>query len=288
MKIAIMTDELSSDLETALEIGTDWGIRHYEIRGVGTERIGSLSPYGKHHLFQTIERFGVSVAALSPGVFKIPLLDPEVPEGFQVLRWQDVEEYHLRRNALQKLEDHLNIVLPETIDIAKRLGVKIIVIFGVVRPEGTSAKDCPDIVVDLLREAAKKAAEADITLALENEHICFADNAVNSVRLIDKVGHPNLRLNWDPANAYYAGEDPYPYGYSFVKDYVAHVHFKDAITEPNGKRRYVVEGEIRWEDQLRALLSDGYDGFVTIETHCRPKIKSAKATLDRIRRVLEE
>lgn len=26
MQIAIMTDELSSDLETALEIGMDWGI----------------------------------------------------------------------------------------------------------------------------------------------------------------------------------------------------------------------------------------------------------------------
>lgn len=288
MQIALMTDEVSSDLETALEIGTDWGIRHFELRGIGSERIGSFTPFTTHHMYQTIERFGAQIVALSPGIFKVPLVDPAVPEGFQVLRWQDTEEFYNRRSAMQKLEDHLNVLLPESLHVAKRLGIKTIVIFGVNRPEGVSAENCPDFVVDLLREAAKKAEQAGVVLALENEHICFADNAANSVRLIEKVGHPNLRMNWDPANAYYTGEDPYPYGYQFVKDYVAHVHFKDAVTDPNGKKRYVVEGSIRWEEHLKALQKDGYNGFVTIETHCRPKVKSAYQTLERIRKVLDK
>jgi sugar phosphate isomerase/epimerase len=287
MKIAIMTDEISSDLETSLEIGMDWGVPYYELRGIGSERVGSLSTYTTHHMYQTIERFGASVIALSPGIFKVPLIDPKVPDGFQVLRWQDQEEFYYRKNTLQKLEDHLNILLPESLGIANKLGVKTIVIFGVNRPEGVSSNECPEYVVDLLREAAKKAEKAGVTLALENEHICFADTAQNTVRLIEKIDHPNLRINWDPANAYYAGEDPYPFGYEFVKDYVAHVHFKDAITTPDGKKRYVVEGGIQWDEQLRHLQRNGYDGFVTIETHCRPKVKSAKQTLERIQRVLD-
>ncbi|OLS33574.1 sugar phosphate isomerase/epimerase [Bacillus sp. MRMR6] len=286
MQIAIMTDELSSDLETALEIGMDWGIRHFELRGIGSERVGALSPFSTHHMYQTIEQTGATIAALSPGIFKIPLVDPNVPEGFQVLRWQDTEEFYFRKNAIQKLEDHLNVLLPESLAIAKRLGVKTVVIFGVNRPDGVSSDDCPEFVIDLLREAAKKAGEAGITLALENEHICFADSAEHTARIIEKIDHPNLRINWDPANAYYAGEDPYPFGYQFVKDYVAHVHFKDAVTDPNGHCRYVVEGSIRWEQQLEQLQKDGYKGFVTIETHCRPKIASARQTLERIRKVL--
>jgi sugar phosphate isomerase/epimerase len=287
MQIAIMTDELSSDLETALEIGMDWGVQHYELRGIGSERVGALSPFTNEHMFQTIERAGASIVALSPGIFKIPLIDPKVPEAFQVLRWQDSEEFYMRKNTMQKLEDHLQVLLPESLSVAKRLGVKTIVIFGVVRPDGVSSEVCPEIVVDLLTEAAKKAGEAGITLALENEHICFADSAKNTVALIEKIGHPNLRINWDPANAYYSHEDPYPFGYQFVKDYVAHVHFKDAIMDECGHSRYVVEGNIKWEDQLRQLQKDGYKGFITIETHCRPKVKSAKQTLERIHKVLE-
>jgi sugar phosphate isomerase/epimerase len=45
---------------------------------------------------------------------------------------------------------------------------------------------------------------------------------------------------------------------------------------------YVVKGVIDWEGQLQALITSGYDGYLSIETHCRPKVESAQDTLRRI------
>jgi hypothetical protein len=35
MKISIVTDEISSDVETAIELGLEWGVRDFELRGIG-------------------------------------------------------------------------------------------------------------------------------------------------------------------------------------------------------------------------------------------------------------
>jgi len=36
----------------------------------------------------------------------------------------------------------------------------------------------------------------------------------------------------------------------------------------------VGKGQIDWQGQLKALVSDGYPGFLVIETHCAPKEES--------------
>ena len=61
------------------------------LRGVGGRRVPRLDPYWRRRLPQLLARFRMQVAAISPGLFKIPL-PVSVPEGFQVLRWQDRED----------------------------------------------------------------------------------------------------------------------------------------------------------------------------------------------------
>jgi sugar phosphate isomerase/epimerase len=285
IKVAVVTDEISSDLETALEIATDWGMKTIELRGVGNQRVGSLSPYWEDHVIKMVRNFSVKVAALSPGVFKIPLPAP-VFEGHTVLKWQDEAEYYNAQAQAQTVERHLNEILPATIRLAKKLDVPNILIFSFNKPEGT-AGDGPPLVIDYLKKAARMAGEAGITLILENEHICWGDTAKNTRKIIEQVGSKHLKLNWDPGNAYFAQEVPYPDGYETIKDIIGHVHMKDAITDrESGAMQYVVAGEIDWEGQLKALREDGYHGYLSIETHCRPKIASAKRTLERIIAVL--
>ncbi len=285
MQISVITDELSADPETALELAGELGLTNVEFRGVEQYRVGELPPYWEERLPQLVARSGRRVVALSPGIFKAPF-DAVVPEPFTILRWQDRSEFDARRALRRQLEAHLAEVLPRTLALAKALGTSLIVVFGVVRPEHARGP-CPREVVEFLAEAAARAEAAGVTLALENEHICWADSGVNTARLVEKVGSPALKINWDPANAFYSGETPFPDGYRAVREHVAHVHFKDAVRDPaSGETAYVVDGEIDWQGQIEALREDGYTGCLSIETHCRPKIQSVRRALRRLQAMI--
>ena len=57
-----------------------------------------------------------------------------------------------------------------------------------------------------------------------------------------------------------------------MRDLTVHVHLKDCGTNPEtGKLEWVVlgAGEIDIRGQLAALRADGYDGYVSLETHYR-------------------
>jgi sugar phosphate isomerase/epimerase len=106
-------------------------------------------------------------------------------------------------------------------------------------------------------------------IGLENEHACNIATAAESARLLKLVDHKSLKLVWDPANALVAGEDPFPRGYfELPKDRIAHVHAKDCHIV-GGKPVWGPLGtcSILWKEQIRALLDDGYRGYLSLETH---------------------
>lgn len=286
MVLSLVTDELSSDLETAVEIGNELGIEHFELRGIESSRVGNLPIHLEDLCVQLItdSRFEFTPIAISPGIFKDRLMTSAIPENFSVLRWQYRDEHEIRQRNRDLYNHHLEKLLPESISFAKKIGVSRIIIFGVGKEHANSDEYHSGLVVDLLKQAACIADKAEITLLLENEHICYADTAKRTSELLDRVGAANLMVNWDLANSACAGEIPYPDGYEWIKDRLGHVHFKDVITDGTHSFRYVVEGEIDWKGQIRALIRDGYKGFISIETHCRPKVRAVRDSV----KLLEE
>ena len=74
---------------------------------------------------------------------------------------------------------------------------------------------------------------------------------------------------WDPANAFVAGEIPFPGGYERLpKGRIAHVHTKDCDML-TGKPTWGPLGtrHILWKEQIAKLLEDGYTGYLSLETH---------------------
>jgi sugar phosphate isomerase/epimerase len=151
--------------------------------------------------------------------------------------------------------------------IAKLFEARIIRVFSywrTARPE-----ECFDAIVDALSGLAEKAAAEGLIIGLENEHACNIGTAAESAKVLAAVRHPNLKLVWDPANAMVAGENPFPHGYGLLpKDRIAHVHAKDCHMEgdtpvwgPLGTRH------VDWKGQIAALVSDGYQGYISLETH---------------------
>jgi len=199
----------------------------------------------------------------------------------------DVGAFQVWSDAHRAVRIHMDEILPATLDYANELGIETVVIFGFHR-NGAPAGMAPEEVLNTLFKAAERAAAAGIVLALETEDGYWTDTGENQARIIETLNHRSLRANWDPGNAFCAGDNPYPTGYSSLRKYIRHVHFKDVRRLPDGKAEFVVNGEIDWPGQVKALVHDGYDGFISIETHQRPKVASAKASFERLKALIED
>jgi sugar phosphate isomerase/epimerase len=279
VNLAIVTDEVSADPETAIELGVEWGVRDFEVRGVFTSRAPALSPYEKDYLRDALAAYGGRAVALSPGLFKIPYAPRK--RARPSMAWMDHAMYESWVATEQSVRHHVDELLPASLEYAAELGVGTILIFSFDRA-GLPPGPPPAEVLEILALAAERASAMGIQLAVENEAGFWADTGDRTGELVRAVGHPALGVNWDPGNAYCAGDEPFPAGYQAVRDLVRHVHFKDARRNADGTVDFVAAGEIDWEGQVQALAANGYDGYMSVETHLRPKVGAAQDLLERL------
>jgi sugar phosphate isomerase/epimerase len=285
MKISIVTDEISADPETAIELGAEWGIHNFELRGFYTDRVPNLSAYQIERLGETLAAHEAGIIAISPGLFKIPF--PLGRRETASLAWLDHGLFQHWRSLKDEVKYHHDELLPASLEFAKSLGVKLILVFGFHRG-GHPAGPAPDEVQELLYSAAEQAAEAGIQLAVEVEDGFWADTGQRTTAMMAAINHPALGVNWDPGNAFMAGDMPYPDGYEAVRPWVKHVHFKDAEVDSQGRRRYTFQGQIDWAGQIQALARDGYKGYISLEPHLRPKVKVAREELALLRHLIQQ
>jgi sugar phosphate isomerase/epimerase len=45
---------------------------------------------------------------------------------------------------------------------------------------------------------------------------------------------------------------------------------------------------IDWTGAIAALHADGYAGYVSVETHVRPKVEGSRRTLERVQQLVSE
>jgi sugar phosphate isomerase/epimerase len=282
VKISIVTDEVSSDLETALEIIRAWGVHAVELRGIGLERYPEVSGYWHARLPYLLEESGLSIAAISPGLFRVPPPGrPAAPMAFS--RRGDMKRVQQELEAEALRDHHINRLLPRAIEAAHKLGAPTIICFSFGRPDHSEGDLASEEVVQVMRYAAGKVAAAGLMLAIE-----VAELTQRSADICRRVNNPALGINWDPGNAFIGGEDqPFPAGFALARPYIRHVHFKDGKIDPlTGQRAWVVDGTIDWQATFAALKDDGFDGYVSVETHTRPKIESTLRLLQRLRRLV--
>jgi sugar phosphate isomerase/epimerase len=260
-RLACITDEFSPDLEEALDAMRDLGMRGAELRVVFGKNIADLTPEDVERARAAVNERGMEVVSLASPLLKCLLPDaPEVDARFQ----QDVFA------SQHTFEDQPELTA-RTFAIAKQAGAPIVRVFSywrVVEPEAVF-----DRVVAALRDLAGKAAEEGLIIGLENEAACNIATGAETARVLKALDHPNLKVVWDPANALVAGETPFPYGYDLLpKGRLGHVHAKDCHVEDH-KPAWGPLGEcaVDWKGQIAALRADGYQGYVSLETHwCGP------------------
>ena len=252
MQLSIVSDELRLPQPEAFDLISRWGLTNVELRSLTGGRI----PDGDvEETAGLIAQYGMNVAALSPGIFKCRPIEAEIVAGLE----------------------RLNRTLP----LCGRLGCGQVIVFTVQAPEGEG--NPPELVVDALREAGRLAGEAGLRLALENEPGYTAVGSRTLAALIDAVARENVGGNWDPGNAWpFDPEiDDAP---RILGERIFNVHAKDCA-ERDGKRVHVAlgRGSIDWRGQIEGLQAIGYEGMVTVETHCEPGVERSRENVDILR-----
>lgn len=122
-------------------------------------------------------------------------------------------------------------------------------------------------VVRRIRTLAAQAADEGLVLLHENCAGWAGESAERTLRLLDAVDSPALRLIFDIGNGLAYGYRPYDF-LAQVVDAVAHVHVKDGVTA--GDKQVWTgpgDGECRVADCLRLLAGRGWTGVWSIEPH---------------------
>jgi L-ribulose-5-phosphate 3-epimerase len=259
LPLCAITDEFSPSLSEALPAMREIGITAAELRVIDGKNILDLNPEEMKQAKAALDGAGFRVACIASPLLKCVL--PNAPE-------LDTRFAHDVFASKHTYEDQPRLA-EQAIATAVFFGARIVRVFSywrTVQPER-----CFDRIAAALERLARLGARAGVKIALENEHACNVATARETARLLILVGDDNLGIVWDPANALVAGEQPFPDGYSLLpKARIVHVHAKDCHME-GGKPVWGPLGtrEIAWKEQIRALLADGYSGFLSLETHWR-------------------
>jgi sugar phosphate isomerase/epimerase len=236
-RIAVVSDEIAPDFETALVVGLELGIRAYEIRGLSGGRIPACTPGDVDKVAALAARHGFTITGISPGFFK-------------------------QRVDLPSVEDQIEAGIDSALRAMDRLGTRRMTVFSFKREY--PRLPIPQQVIDRLSQTARRCRQAGVELLVENSASCWGDTGEHLAEILRTVGD-GVGATWDPANAQAAGEPAYPRGYAFVRNCIRHVHLKN-WRSPTGLAP-LLEGEIDLAGQIRALESAGYAGFYCLEPH---------------------
>lgn len=168
--------------------------------------------------------------------------------------------------------------------LASSLEAKYVRIFTAYEHEGTQPTAVWNQVVTALREAAARAADFGITLAVQNHHDLAVDTPA-LLELLDEVGRPNVKLAFDAWSPALRGEALFeaarlaaPYTVMTTSaDYVRHARYRYRPELVNYERQSpdlvravpFGEGYIDYEAFFAGLGEGGFSGLANYEM-CSP------------------
>jgi sugar phosphate isomerase/epimerase len=283
LPVHLCLDEASPDPEVAAALGEELGVEACTVRMIHSGRYPDVGEEDREGL-RKLRRNGVRFSSISPGIGKRPF---EPAEAERV----EHEEF------------------PRAIAGALDIGAKDISIFSWLKTpapsapatEGSLSPDAPfEEIASLLKRLAGQATHCGLTLSLEVGYQCWADSGSAAWKLIERAGHPGLRVAWDPCNALSAlvGWSRCARDRAFTQapqEYLARdlsalphgsisaVHVRDMVTNPGDPGwAYVLAGHgmVDWQDLVSRLSARGYAGPLTIEHHmpAADKIRATRHT----------
>lgn len=265
MKLGVITDGISKDLEHALTVMKETGLEYAELQFVWDKEIGDQTPEEIQKIKALITQYEV----------KVPCITRHNFVGLPVMTTTSEDEAYQKHFA----------GLTRCIHIAKELGAGLVrvmsyrkemIIFGYNGAEQwVASTGAWDKLLKLMEAPVKLAEDEGITLAVETGNNSMITSGYLARKFIDDLGSKHLKVIWDIPNTLYCTDIPYPDGYEEIKDHIGHIHIKDCkadISRATVQFCPLGEGDMApyLEDIAKALKKDNYQGVISLESVYRP------------------
>jgi len=262
LKIGIITNEISEDLEYALGVIKEMNLKYVELTNLWGKEIGDLSNKEISRLKNLIDKYELKVSCIAGWSFLgLPLWMGEDDQTYDLLTGWGSYTKHLER-------------LKRTIEIAHILKTNIVRGFS-FKTEVIFNEKIWEKLIEKYQKPIQIAENEDIILAIECCPFCNMTTGYLIRELIKRIRSDNLRILWDPANSFYSmGENPFPLEYQYIKNYIVHIHLKDFIMDKKINVFDCVpvgEGIMSTLDLLTELIKDNYQGVISLEPEFTPK-----------------
>jgi L-ribulose-5-phosphate 3-epimerase len=281
-KLGVITDEITQNFEEALVWVKGFGLNLVELRFVWNKYVTDFTSDDVKKAKDLLTKHGMKVSVLDSPYFKtlLPGTKSKYAEG--------------KPDPMQSAYSEQGALLERAIARAKDFGTDKVRVFSFLRV--AEPKTVFDKVAKELERTAAIAQKEGIRLVLENESSCNVGTGAEGAAMLSAVKSPAFGLNWDPGNAYDAGETPFPNGYDMLdKKRIWHMHLKDAAPAvKDGETRWVPigSGKIDYVGQFRALIKNGYEGTMSLETHymnaANNREASSRESMEGLLKVIQE
>lgn len=256
LKISVMLSNLKMDEYEGMNEVVKMGVQAIHLSvGSGLFAPDNLDRKARRSLVEHIQSLGLEISAVSAWGGQVDLCEAE--EGDKNIVWAE-----------------------KIIDLAVDLETSIWQAHVGIMPQDTTDPRWKTLLKNISR-IASYAESRGACLAIET-----GPEPPSIVRrLIETVGSPGLRVNYDPANliiwpAIFAIRNRVPYekeralkefmpveGVKVLGPYIVHTHAKDARVDENGRPKEVPLGDgwIDWSYYVKLLREFGFDGYFAIE-----------------------
>ena len=266
MKLGVICDGISRDLDHALSVMDEFGLEYAELQFIGNTEVGDHTKQEIITIKKTLNKYNKIVSCLSRHIFAG--LTSKTQPG-------DVD--HQR---------HME-ALKRVIDMAHFLEAPFVRVLSIKKEQILWGKNGAekwnvavgawDRLASILNPAIELAKREGIKLVIETGNGTMVNSSYTAKKIIDELNaKETLKVLWDPANCCWCHELAYPEGYNEIKDgYIGHIHIKDIkVDTPRATLEIKKMGEGQLADLFQpiaeALRSDLYDGVISFESVYHP------------------
>lgn len=290
VQFGVITDEIDQDFERACRIAAEEGMTYIELHKLWEKDVHELSAAELDRAKAVVDEHGLQTHLICGMFFR--------PFSLGDVNSDEMEKHPRFQEHVARLETFIQIAHKFAAPHIRAFGFTRDVGGGNPSPRSADGGGIPDEILEMIAKGMRVACERlraeGLTLALENARSLYANTGGNMRRVLDASGMPNLKIIWDPANAFVAGEDPAA-GFQQIKGQIVDVHCKDArvVDDENGLTAWerIGDGGTDWTTQLRLLQDEPVDHY-TIETHWngggRDKAENTRQTFAALKRIMDE
>ncbi len=249
-KLAILTDEVSQELDAVIAFAKDLNLDGIELRSLFGRAFKDLTDSDIQAVGTAARDAGLKIAGCASPVFKCDLFSET------------------------EIAQHRDL-FKRAVETAVKLESEMVRIFTFLRRGTHSEEEHLLRAADHIAELLPIAEDAKILIGVENEASCIAGSGPETQTVMQRLPqNPRFGVVWDPCNVLYleGTNDPVHEDFKAILHWLSHVHFKDAKREGNQPAKTCIEigtGQVDFPGQVALLKGSGYEGWVTLETHWR-------------------